>query len=318
MKKILLSIAVLAGSILSLRAQDKIMITAYLPTYRISDMTDWGFVPYVDRIYFNGLSPNPEGVFEPVAGYTENLLTTVRKIKGRCEIYLSIGGGRGFRPDAMAELCLNPEKIPPFLDAFDVFLKENGIYGAIDGIDIDWEGSRVDEDAYLVFLQAIKERFPDKGLTAAISSRHPSRAGNLIGALDEINMMCYTRFENGEHVPMSIFTRAIDEYLEEGVPKEKLLVGVPFYGRTDDLHNTSALTYADIYSRTGAKLSPDSNSHRRGDDVYLYNGPSLMYEKGAYLRSHNIKGIMIWEIAQDIPYKNELSLLRAIVKSNND
>jgi hypothetical protein len=294
---------------------DKILITGYLPTYQVNDMTDWGFIPHVDRVYFNGLCPNPEGVFAILEGYTENLLTTLGKIQGRCEVYLSIGGGRGFRPDAMAELCLNPEKIPPFLDAFDVFLKENGIYGAVDGIDIDWEGSRVDEDAYLVFLQAIKERFPDKGLTAAISSRHPSRAGNLIGALDEINMMCYTRFENGEHVPMSIFTRAIDEYLEVGVPKEKLLVGVPFYGRTDNLKDTEAVTYREVYESV-PNLSPDVNSFVKGGKTFLYNGYTLISQKGEYLRRKKIKGVMVWELAQDISYSNPLSLLRALTMAN--
>ncbi|MGI5848003.1 MAG: glycoside hydrolase family 18 protein [Candidatus Cryptobacteroides sp.] len=294
---------------------DKIFIAGYLPTYQINDMTDWGFIPHVDRVYFNGLCPNPEGVFDPVAGYTENLLTTLGKIQGRCEVYLSIGGGRGFRPDAMAELCLNPEKIPPYLDAFDAYLKENGIYGAVDGIDIDWEGPRVDDAAYLVFLQAIKERFPDKGLTAAISSRHPSRAGNLIGALDEINMMCYTRFENGEHVPMSIFTRAIDEYLEVGVPKEKLLVGVPFYGRTDNLQDTEAVTYREVYESV-PNLSPDVNSFVKGGKTFLYNGYTLISQKGEYLRRKKIKGVMVWELAQDISYSNPLSLLRALTMAN--
>jgi hypothetical protein len=294
---------------------DKILITGYLPTYQVNDMTDWGFVPHVDRVYFNGLCPNPEGVFAILEGYTENLLTTLGKIQGRCEVYLSIGGGRGFRPDAMAELCLNPEKIPPYLDAFDAYLRENGIYGAVDGIDIDWEGSRVDEDAYLVFLQAIKERFPDKGLTAAISSRHPSRAGNLIGALDEINMMCYTRFENGEHVPMSIFTRAIDEYLEVGVPKEKLLVGVPFYGRTDNLQDTEAVTYREVYESV-PNLSPDVNSFVKGGKTFLYNGYTLISQKGEYLRRKRIKGVMVWELAQDISYSNPLSLLRALTMAN--
>ncbi|MGI5848004.1 MAG: glycoside hydrolase family 18 protein [Candidatus Cryptobacteroides sp.] len=294
---------------------DKILITGYLPTYQVNDMTDWGFVPHVDRVYFNGLCPNPEGVFAILEGYTENLLTTLGKIQGRCEVYLSIGGGRGFRPDAMAELCLNPEKIPPYLDAFDAYLKENGIYGAVDGIDIDWEGPRVDDAAYLVFLQAIKERFPDKGLTAAISSRHPSRAGNLIGALDEINMMCYTRFENGEHVPMSIFTRAIDEYLEVGVPKEKLLVGVPFYGRTDNLQDTEAVTYREVYESV-PNLSPDVNSFVKGGKTFLYNGYTLISQKGEYLRRKRIKGVMVWELAQDISYSNPLSLLRALTMAN--
>jgi hypothetical protein len=294
---------------------DKILITGYLPTYQVNDMTDWGFVPHVDRVYFNGLCPNPEGVFAILEGYTENLLTTLGKIQGRCEVYLSIGGGRGFRPDAMAELCLNPEKIPPYLDAFDAYLEENGIYGAVDGIDIDWEGPRVDDAAYLVFLQAIKERFPDKGLTAAISSRHPSRAGNLIGALDEINMMCYTRFENGEHVPMSIFTRAIDEYLEVGVPKEKLLVGVPFYGRTDNLKDTEAVTYREVYESV-PNLSPDVNSFVKGGKTFLYNGYTLISQKGEYLRRKKIKGVMVWELAQDISYSNPLSLLRALTMAN--
>jgi hypothetical protein len=294
---------------------DKILITGYLPTYQVNDMTDWGFIPHVDRVYFNGLCPNPEGVFAILEGYTENLLTTLGKIQGRCEVYLSIGGGRGFRPDAMAELCLNPEKIPPYLDAFDAYLRENGIYGAVDGIDIDWEGPRVDDDAYLVFLQAIKERFPDKGLTAAISSRHPSRAGNLIGALDEINMMCYTRFENGEHVPMSIFTRAIDEYLEVGVPKEKLLVGVPFYGRTDNLQDTEAVTYREVYESV-PNLSPDVNSFVKGGKTFLYNGYTLISQKGEYLRRKKIKGVMVWELAQDISYSNPLSLLRALTMAN--
>lgn len=37
-----------------------------------------------------------------------------------------------------------------------------------------------------------------------------------------------------------------------------------------------------------------------------------MKEKVKYLKENGYRGIMIWELTQDVPYSNRMSLLRAI------
>jgi GH18 family chitinase len=90
-----------------------------------------------------------------------------------------------------------------------------------------------------------------------------------------------------------------------GWPKEKILLGVPFYGRDFDTGGGDGVSYTDILAEY-----PDAYLFDQKDNIY-YNGVNTIAQKTQYVIDNNYSGIMIWEMAQDSQV-DSLSLLSAI------
>ena len=126
--------------------------------------------------------------------------------------------------------------------------------------------------------------------------------------------------------------QAVDVYLNAGVPANKIILGVAFYGQAwegvpengkNGLFQEGKGLNADNYSYSPAiekLLQPDSGYRRFWDEVaeapYLYNGNvwvSYSDEQefaliGAYVKEKGLGGVMVWEYGHDINAK----LLKAL------
>ena len=133
-----------------------------------------------------------------------------------------------------------------------------------DGLDMDWEypanrlGKPYDQQNYITLLRELKEAFEPHGflLTAALSPGKPtidSAYGKLVPQLNELldwaNVMTYDYHGGwedilGHNAPLyrrpdeqddihKWFTvnYTVHYYLELGLKKENMVMGVPFYGR---------------------------------------------------------------------------------------
>jgi chitinase len=118
-------------------------------------------------------------------------------------------------------------------------------------------------------------------------------------------------------------------YQEADVPREKLVVGVPFYGRgfmsVPDVNNglyqpykgTMTTDYHTIkaeYLRKGQRFwHAEAEApwlYLPGDSVMItYDDPESIGRKTDYVREQGLGGIMLWELSSDDP---KASLLTAI------
>jgi chitinase len=289
----------------------------------------------------NSVSGEPDDPSSPFRGYFHQL----RELKKRyphLKILISLeGAAAGFAEDA------KPENRKAFVaSCVDTFIHGNfapGIHepGIFDGFDIDWE---YPQDADATNFRALLEEFrkqmraarPGLRLSIAVGhSPHMLPGTNFAGIaplVDQIGVMNYDYTGPWSKITgflAPLFTDPADphrsnsiekniaDYIAAGVPAEKLLMGVPFYGYswTGVEHTNNGLFQAGHgvrgdepyhYIRTLTANSPiyrDPRSHAPwlydGETFWTYEDPVSVRYKVSYAANQHLGGVMIWELSED-------------------
>ena len=251
-------------------------------------------------------------------------------------------------------------------------------YG-FDGIDIDWEypvgggltdGTPADRENFTLLLGAVRQALENAGdgyLLTIAAPGGPSTYANLEldlihPYLDFINVMTYDyhggwEYQTGHNAPMQAaegdpFAQAqtytiqstIEAYLNAGIPNEKVVMGLPFYGR--GWQGVGSGDAGKFQSATGAASNgtweagvfdyKDLKNNFLGqgytrywDDAaqvpWLYNpntGIWISYDdaesieiKSDYIVSQNLGGAMYWELSSDT---HDAELLTKVYETLSD
>ena len=187
-----------------------------------------------------------------------------------------------------------------------------------DGIDVDLEGSDIDSN-YERFVVDLKAALVPLGklLTAAIATAYKDQLpDNALKQFDFINIMSYDRTgpwrpeAPGDHAP---YQMAVEDlrywHTVRAIPKEKLSLGLPFYGYGFGAPDSPAIsmTYKDILTRY-ASIETDT-VQMPGNIIMYFNNVSTIKKK-TKLALKNAGGVMIWQLLGDATGEN--SLLNAI------
>ena len=186
----------------------------------------------------------------------------------------------------------------------------------LDGIDIDWEFPKTDADMdnFIILLADLKAKLNAEGKELSVDLDRSPRASvgakalfkiGLLEAVDFINLMTYDHsLRNGDY-EATLYN--INEYIEAGVPYDKMNFGVPFYGRKGNF----TMDYFNIV----LSYEPSPDSDEQSD--YYYNGITTLKKKVDYVVDNKMQGLMIWELSQDVTYNDlymKYALLPAIHK----
>ncbi len=194
---------------------------------------------------------------------------------------------------------------------------------ALDGVDVDLEGGDIDENYEKFVVELARAlRSYDKMITAAVAVYYKDQVtDNALAQYDFVNVMSYDRtgpWRPDKPGPHSTLAHA-EEDLEyfgtvRGIPKEKMTLGVPFYGYGFSPELTSApisMDFGQIASAFPGSESVDQWNTTDGKTLY-YNGiPTI--KKKTLLAKDKASGIMIWQLLGDAP--GSKSLLKAIHKA---
>lgn len=246
-------------------------------------------------------------------------VVALKKQNPDLKVVLSVGGwGAGNFSEMAGDANHRKKFAQNCLDAVNKY--------GLDGIDIDWEypssssagisSSPLDINNLTLLMKDLREALGSERLLtiatyAGVKYYDLKTAGQY---LDFVNIMTYDMGRPPYHhsalysssKTKNSCVEAVEKHYNAGVPYEKLVLGVPFYGKPAE---GESVDYIDIVSATGAY----SKYTRRWDSVskvpYLVDGSGTMvlcYDdaeslalKAEYIKEKGLLGAMYWSIEAD-------------------
>ncbi|MBM7845570.1 glycosyl hydrolase family 18 protein [Herpetosiphon giganteus] len=278
----------------------------------------------------------------------------LRKLKAEfphLKVMISLGGWTWSA--AFSDAALPANRAAFVKSCVDLFIKDSRWAGVFDGIDIDWEypGScgntcnfrPEDTQNFTALLSEFRSQLnavrPGLLLTIAAPADPAKIAKIQVGQihqyLDFINIMTYdlhgaweanTNFQSnlysiaGDPGPTYSVDAGVNAWLNGGTPANKVVVGVPFYGRgwqnVPSTNNglfqpgsAAPATYEagiEDYKVLKTKgLTRYSNSAAGAAWLYgngqfwTYDDPAIMKVKTDYVKAKGLGGTMFWELSGD-------------------
>ena len=323
--------AVALGSVVQVaNAQTKVV--GYIPSYKnmtaVVDNTDLSKLTHINISFLN---PNASGAVmsggDPVcmagafggnAAGSELSYVVQKAHQAGVKVLVSVAGGVIPSCSGNWATLLQPGNRTAFVNNLLQFVN----YFNLDGLDIDIEGAlltNIDNAGnYTPFIQALRNGLPSGKL---LTSATASYVGGMVPTsslpyFDFVNIMSYDAIGPGwgtpgiEHSSYSQAVSHINTWKARGLTKDKLVLGVPFYGYGFGSYNAD-YSFAQIVSQFGAAAAQNDviGSVCAGCSYITYNGIPTIRNKTQLARQEG-SGVMIWELSQDAAGTN--SLLSAI------
>lgn len=297
------------------------------------------------------------------------LLNDLKRENPSLTILISVGGWSGSR--GFSDIALTTASRRRFIESVIEFLR---LY-RLDGLDVDWEypastgaGNRyrpADKHNFTLLVKELREQFSLEEkkthnklyltIAAGASDEYLSNTemAEVAKYVDTVNLMTYDYSEpgvdplTGHNAPLYAnpadarrvsSDQTVEAFEKAGVPPEKILLGVPFYGRIwsgVDATNHGLFQPGKVAPQQYAPYRIISGMLKEGfvrywdaasQVPYLYNpakrifvsydDPASMAAKARYARSRHLGGIMFWESTDD-PEGTLLGALRAGLNADN-
>lgn len=306
-------------------------VVGYVPLYR--DQDDLFAKMNLNVVTHANLSfVNPTDSTGSFADYTQgeqwtNFQVHQQKLVDKnIKVIASIGGAAANK--YIYTHLLKDENRSAFVKNLLDFALDNNL----DGIDVDLEGDLVNDSAqYSPFVLELSDSLKAHNLliTAAVANWNGGYwSDETLAAFDFINSMSYdetgtwTPRSAKQHSPMWAAERDLKYWTEtRGLPKEKVVLGVPFYGYKFMLtiyevggeevgdRSAAAFTWKDYLAEHPERIDADFAGEKNTfDGIWFCNGRNTMRDKT--LLARDFGGVMIWELSQDTD--DETSLMKVI------
>ena len=281
-------------------------------------------------------------------------VVALKSVNPKLKVMLMVGGWGG-HADGFSEMAKSAAKRTEFCKSVKSLIDQH----KLDGVDIDWEYPTVSADNetgrddmdtqnFNLVLRELRETLG----TSKIISFASSSSGRYVDwptaikYIDYVNVMTYDMgaAPDGHNSPLhksSRFTHrswdeAVDAHVKAGVPKNRQVMGVPFYGKAEKSpkEGTKIFEYSVKYNEIPDILEKGQYKGKAlarpvtrqwdatamvpflvdaaGKNVLSYDDPESVAAKGAYVVANGHLGAMFWEYRGDT---GDHALLGSLVKS---
>jgi chitinase len=313
------------------------VLLGYVQDFRDPKVVDYSKLTHV---IFSFAHPTTDGsILLNGDSAINNLRTMVKEAdKHNTKVILAVGGwfhingGESYEPFKAA--ISNPESRTRLVNELTGIVDRE----KLDGIDIDFEHPRSKADAanLAAFSKELSDQLHPKGkeLSIAVYAKIHAVTGTEMGFVvyepstfanvDHVNIMAYDGQWDGGYNAANLspypFTEKIVNYWanlfdQYKLPKEKLVLGVPFYAQPED-PAIKQVSYAAIVNNDPANAVNDTVS--MNGTTYHYNGVKTIQKKTNLALDHGFGGMMLWEAGHDSKGAHSLTtvIFDELVKSS--
>ncbi|WP_395742917.1 glycosyl hydrolase family 18 protein [Prosthecobacter sp.] len=291
----------------TLHAQTRIV--AYVPNW-IDLKTFAPQIDYARLTHINIAFENPTDAKGALSFHAEDDLLITQAHAHGVKILVSVGGGSASEDKNKRALwfdLISSTKRAGFVARLAEYVSAHNL----DGLDIDLEGPAINSD-YGAFIAELSATLKPKGklLTAALSKGYGAKdvPDAALAHFDFINAMAYDATgpwqprKPGHHSSLEFAQANVDYWLQRGLPKNKLILGVPFYGwGFGKAFRDNEYRYADL-----VKQYPDATRADQIGDTIWHNSLPTIQAKAKLVLDQALGGIMIWSLDSDAQGENSL------------
>ena len=326
MKKFFFLFALLAcaGSYASATEKTDKVVIAYVTswTHTIPDPTVMTHINYAFghvNETFNGVGiDNPDRLRKIVA---------LKKKSPDLKVLLSVGGwGSGRFCEMAADSTFRRSFAVDCRRVVDAF--------KLDGIDIDWEyptqssarisSSPQDTRNYTLLMHDLRQQLGDKLLTCAtVASGEYIDFRSCIQYIDFVNVMSYDMgnppYHHSALYPSDITnwmttSTAINAHLAAGVPREKLVMGMPLYGRGKQGYSAEPDSTKGVTEQWHSQSMVPYLVDAKGEFVMGFENERSLGIKCQYIIDHRLRGGMYWEYGDEKQEKLRNVICRILMR----
>lgn len=320
----------LCASFLS-QAQQKPFIISYVTAWT-KELPDPNLITHINYAFghvnktFNGVMISNEPRLREVIA--------MKKKSPHLKILLSIGGwGSG----GFSEMAATAENRNAFANDCQRIVKAFDL----DGIDLDWEypsssesgisSSPDDIDNFTMLMLDIRKAIGKKKLLtlATIADGKYIDFKGIDPYIDFVNVMMYdvtlppflhNSLYRSERSGRVTLVEAMEAHIHAGVKKEKLVMGIPFYGRGNKKQTADYVMFKEYAKLSGFEEKWDDVAKvpylqdETGTLVFTFENVESLKLKAAYIKAQDLLGAMYWEFSGD---DDHLSMSKALYESLN-
>lgn len=254
------------------------------------------------------------------------MIVDLKKQNPKLRVLLSVGGWGSGRFSEMAASDKNR-----LLFAKDC-RRVVDVFG-LDGIDIDWEyptqssagisSSPDDTKHFTLLMRDLRKELGNKLLTCAtIASGEYIDFRSCISYIDMVNVMSYDMgnppYHHSALYPSEITnwmttSAAIEAHLNAGVPHEKLVMGMPLYGRGKQGYTTEPDSTKGTKEQWHEQSMVPYLVDAQGNLVMGFENERSIGIKCQYIIDHRLRGGMYWEYGDEHQEKLRNTICRILM-----
>ncbi|MFM7023373.1 MAG: glycosyl hydrolase family 18 protein [Flavobacteriales bacterium] len=308
-------------------------VIGYFPSYRATTDISAQCALLTDVI-FSFINPNTDGTLitnnpgDALYGFDANKYTIVRDAASNngANLWIAIGGAdpSELRAARLSSVCNNSTYRNTLATALVAFATASTT--SCYGISVDWEFPK-DNTAragHLAFVQLLKQKIaassnPNIKIALAVGGETKNMINHTqyldasfystnASLVDEWHIMAYdfpsgNGYDATNHSTTADAQASLEGWNAKGVPYSKMVLGVPFYGRTSN--RSTEGKYNDW---------PNNNTVYTSDSYggYYYNGINTLEDKIDLSVNKATMGVLIWDLGQDWAPSNSYSLLKGM------
>lgn len=262
------------------------VLSVYLPDYRVKADT----VPKVygtTHLVLFSAKPNDDGSVD-FARITPELLAFGKNAQADSEAKVTFCVGGWGRGKLFANAVSSEANRERFIGDLVAFCESHHL----DGVDIDWEFPKGDQEHadFVLFLESLSGKLHASGrlLTVALGYTRPLPE-ECWTFIDQVNLMSYQPWSDQPYEAWLV--EAIDLFIEAGLPPGKLILGVGFYTK-EKAGERGAVSWKKLVGE-GASGFPES------EHGYWPVGPEACDLRLRLVKERGLGGVMVWDYGHD-------------------